>query len=483
VPAGTGNGHHRTRLPKPTRLRVEPLEDRAVPAAFTVSNLADDGPGSLRAAIAAANANPGADLIDFAPRLRGTVALTGGELAVTDDLLIAGPGARRLAVSGGDASRVFRIEGGATVVMDGLTVTRGNGLLRGGGIRNDGTLTLSRAVVSDNVVVGTPGASPSTAAFGGGIFSTGTLTVLHTTFARNRAVGADGDPGGPGSAALGGAVASIGLDGPAASAVISHSTFRDNRALGGAGGAGATSTGGALGGAVMNDNSGMTVGNSTFRDNRAVGGSAAGSPGGFGSGGAIQNAARFGDATLSVGHSTLTNNRAVGGAGGVGRGGGIANFVAFAADPGAGLSATATVTGSTLTGNRAVGGAGPTGGTGQGGGIANENGGVLTVTDTAVVLNRAVGGAGDGGAGGAGRGGGIFNGPATAFGAPTLALQGSLVALNRAIGGAGGGGTDGEGVGGGLYLAPGGAASADGATAVLLNLASTSDDDVFGILV
>ena len=111
VPSGTERGHRPTRLPKrarPTRLSVEPLEDRTVPSTFTVRNLADSGPGSLRAAITAANTNPGADLIGFAPGLRGTVALTSGELGITDDLRIDGPGASRLAVSGNDASRVFQ---------------------------------------------------------------------------------------------------------------------------------------------------------------------------------------------------------------------------------------------------------------------------------------------------------------------------------------------------------------------------------------
>jgi hypothetical protein len=54
------------------------LEDRTVPSTFTVGNLADSGFGSLRAAIADANANPGADLIRFAPAARDGV--TGGKL-------------------------------------------------------------------------------------------------------------------------------------------------------------------------------------------------------------------------------------------------------------------------------------------------------------------------------------------------------------------------------------------------------------------
>ena len=56
--------------------------------------------------------------------------------------------------------------------------------------------------------------------------------------------------------------------------------------------------------------------------------------------------------------------------------------------------------------------------------------------------------------------------------------------FNRADGGAAGdGGTAGLGQGGGLYLAPGGVASADPLTAILFNDASTSDHDVFGVLI
>jgi hypothetical protein len=486
VPTGTGGGRHPIRPPGRARLGVEPLEDRTVPSTFTVDTLADSGLGSLRAAITAANANPGADLIAFAPKLKGTVALTSGELGITDNVLIDGPGANGLAVSGSDLSRVFRIDAGVAVVMDGLTVTRGNAQFRGGGIRNDGTLTLSRAVVSDNVVVGLPGDLPAVNSFGGGIFNTGTLTVLHTTFAGNRAIGADGVPSVSGSGALGGAIMSFGLAGAPAAATISHCAFVDNLAMAGDAAPGGAASN-ALGGGIVNGNGAMTISGSLFRDNRAVGGLG----GGFAAGGAINNNARVGDATLVVSNSTLVNNRAIGGAtatgtGGIGRGGGISNLVAFRAPSGPALSATVTVTGSTLSGNRAVGGAGTTGGLGLGGGLANENGGVLTVSDSLIALNRAIGGAGnggDGGNGGNGCGGGLFNGLPNAFGTPTLTLQGSLVALNRAAGGESDGGTDGHGQGGGMCLAPGGVATADDATAVLFNHASTIGDDVFGILI
>jgi hypothetical protein len=67
------------------------LEVGLTPSTFTVLNLLDDGPDSLRAAIAAANGNAGADVIEFAEDLNGTITL-GSELSITDDLTINGLG-------------------------------------------------------------------------------------------------------------------------------------------------------------------------------------------------------------------------------------------------------------------------------------------------------------------------------------------------------------------------------------------------------
>jgi hypothetical protein len=493
MPSGTEHGRRPTRPAKrflPTQLSALQLEDRIVLSTFTVGNLADSGLGSLRAAITAANTNAGADVVAFTHGLRGTVALTSGELSITDDLRIDGPGALRLAVSGSDSSRVFNISSAAAASIDDLTITRGHGFLRGGGILNAGSLTLSDAVVSDNVVVGLPGMSVDVDPFGGGILNTGTLSVSHTTFVNNQSLGAAGNPGGPGSTGLGGAIMSVGTADAPATATVRFSTFLDNQAKGGAAGVGAPFTRAGLGGAIMNDAGTFTVSNSEFRDNQAVGGAGGGFPGGFGAGGAIANVALFGDAILSVSDSTLTDNQAVGGAAGagtsaqIGRGGAIANFVAGAASLPVSVTATATVTGSTLLGNRAIGGAGATGGTGQGGAITNENGGVLTVSDALIALNQAKGGASQAGNGGNGLGGGIYSGAPNPFGTPSLTLGRSLVTLNRAAGGAaGGGGAAGLGQGGGLYLAPGGVASADSLTTIVFNSASTSDRDVFGVLI
>ena len=83
--------------------RLLKLEERALPSTFTVLNRNDSGPGSLRAEIAAANANPGADTIVFDNGVNGTIKLTSGELLITDSVTINGPGANKLSVSGNDA--------------------------------------------------------------------------------------------------------------------------------------------------------------------------------------------------------------------------------------------------------------------------------------------------------------------------------------------------------------------------------------------
>ncbi len=63
-------------------------------ALLTVTNLNDDGPGSLREAIALANDG---DRIEFA--VTGTIALTSGQLTIDKDLTIHGPGADVLRIT------------------------------------------------------------------------------------------------------------------------------------------------------------------------------------------------------------------------------------------------------------------------------------------------------------------------------------------------------------------------------------------------
>jgi hypothetical protein len=165
------------------RPRLEVLEGRDVPSTLTVTSVADSGPGSLRAEIAAASSG---DTIVFAPGLNGTIILTSGELDITKSLTIQGPGASQLAVSGGNASCVIEVDGATTnVTLSGLTITQGNNILGngGGGIFNNGsTVTLSGCAVTN-----------STAAMGGGIYNEyGTMSITNSTISGNSAMSSDG---------------------------------------------------------------------------------------------------------------------------------------------------------------------------------------------------------------------------------------------------------------------------------------------------
>src|SRR5262245_4226832 len=135
--------------------RLEALEDRTVPSTFLVENLADSGPGSLRQAVLDANDQPGADRIFFTGQAHGMIT-PGGQLDVTDDLEIRGPGAELVAVSGNDASRVFEIAPGVAAALDGLTITHGQAE-NGGGIYNAGALTVDHCTLSANQAVGGEG--------------------------------------------------------------------------------------------------------------------------------------------------------------------------------------------------------------------------------------------------------------------------------------------------------------------------------------
>lgn len=174
---------------------------------------------TLRDAINAANNTTGADTILFdagvfpsGTATPTTIVLAGGTpLQLTDTsgaTTIAGPGPGQVAVSGNSLSTVFLINIGVTAEIDGLTITGGKGsidigggLKAGGGIYNNGRLTLQNAVLTANAagnygggfynaVNGTVTVAGSTIAgnsgqLGGGFFNGGVTTVTNTSITGN----------------------------------------------------------------------------------------------------------------------------------------------------------------------------------------------------------------------------------------------------------------------------------------------------------
>src|ERR1043166_7724661 len=150
---------------------------------ITVTNTNDSGAGSLRQALA--DAIDG-DTIDFAGT--GTIGLTHGELLVTRNITISGPGAENLSINVNAKSRVFHVSSGETVTISGLTIANGHVSDNGGGIYNDhAMLTLSNCVV-----IGNSAPSPY---FGGGIHNDGT-NIAHATMQINNSLITNNSGGG-----------------------------------------------------------------------------------------------------------------------------------------------------------------------------------------------------------------------------------------------------------------------------------------------
>ena len=166
-------------------------------ATITVTSTTDSGAGSLRQAIADAVPD---DTIDFALTSPATIALTSGELLIDKNLTMAGPGVGALTISGNDASRVFNIAAGATVVIRDLSITHGlarGNPAQGGGIYNAGALTLHQVILKDNQAVGQDSTydedegswSNAGSAEGGAIYNSGELTMVGCAIHGNSAVG------------------------------------------------------------------------------------------------------------------------------------------------------------------------------------------------------------------------------------------------------------------------------------------------------
>jgi predicted outer membrane repeat protein len=244
------------------RPRVEELEARVTPAQIPVTNLLDSGVGSLRDAVATANATPGGDEIVFTG-LVGTIALTSGEIAVSDDLTISGTSRNRLAISGSSVSRIFNITAG-NVAISSLSVTNGSALSDGGAILIAAPATL---ILTDVALVANLSADD-----GGAISMQGRVTLSNCLLQNNTAQGDGG---------------AIYVNSQASAVLTTFNTTIANNTAGGLGGgieldasflvnlvqttiSGNTAGTGGGGMDVDDDNNQVTISNSTVAGNQAV---------------------------------------------------------------------------------------------------------------------------------------------------------------------------------------------------------------------
>lgn len=312
----------------------------AVENSRVVTNDNTSGAGSLRQAIIDAEIGSTIEFDSAFFNQPRTISIAlGGELVVNKNLTINGPGANLLSLSGFDgateiSSRLFFIDGGATLNLSGVRLTfafpiGGNG---GAVYINSGTLNANSITIDR-----------CSASIAGAIFNNGTLNLTNSTVIDNQASNAGAIYNEAGRTvnisnsnisnnATSGNVGGIQNKG---TLTITNSTMTNDRTVGTAG-------------AISNEASGnATVSNSTIENGFANNGA----------GGAIYNSGVF---TLT--NSTVSGNRAA-------LGGGITNDGTF------------VLMNSTVSGNRST--------TNKGGGIYNSNGKVLHLLNATVTNNQS----------------------------------------------------------------------------------------------
>ena len=218
-------------------------------ATFTVTKTADTNDGtcdadcSLREAIITANAAAGADVITLPAGTYilsiagpGEIEAATGDLNINDDLTINGADSSTTVIDGGGLDRVFQLSGFTPPIMAIQEVTIQNGLaVAGGGI----SIAAGANLIINRIVVRTNKAS-----VGGGIRNDGTLSVRNCTFFDNEATG---------NGVGGGAIHNAGV------LTVESSTFENNDALLGQGGAIK----------IVELNASLNIENSTFTGNGA----------------------------------------------------------------------------------------------------------------------------------------------------------------------------------------------------------------------
>ena len=328
--------------------------------------------GDLRAQILAANASPGADVINFscgAPPC--TITLTGPLPPITETLTIDGGTQGSIIIDGASAYRVFFVDTGA-VALQNLVIRNGRGQGGTGGTGDGG---------------GGGGAG-----LGGGLFvnqASAAVSLTNVRFQSCSAIGGAGGayasqayPGGGGGGMVFRGGNSTGNTGaPGGGGMLAQGVDLSSGQNGSDGGAGGGGGGGRLGAGTPGNGSAAYATNLGGLAGATVNGGA----GGFGGGGGgapigAGGAGGFGGGGGGTGSSTVAGNGGPGGGGGGSDGG---------------TRGTAGSLGSGVTGGN--GGTG-TGGGGGGGAAAGPavfvNAGTLTITNSYATGSSATAGAG-----------------------------------------------------------------------------------------
>ena len=148
---------------------------------FTVTNLDNNGPGSLRRAVNLANGNPGLDQVVFQSSLSGVLALNSA-VYIYDGVEIAGPGANQVTVDGQGGDRILSLYGlpadNRRVAVSDLTLQGGYADYGGAIYGPDADLEIARSTITGN-----------TATYAGGAIytSNSSLTLADTNITDNSA--------------------------------------------------------------------------------------------------------------------------------------------------------------------------------------------------------------------------------------------------------------------------------------------------------
>jgi len=284
-------------------LTVLPLQGHVAQAgggnSILVNSLSDNaticavsGTECLRNAIVTANSDAFALQINF--NVAGTITLSATLPAITNTYGLIIDGSNGIVIDGANAIQIFIVSSGAVATLERLTIQRGFSATSGGGVRNNGNLTINSSTLTYNSAKG-----------GGGVSNTGVLTIIWTTLSHN-SVPTGGGGGGGVLNASGGTLSvsfstffnntvdndcggGLGNDGSGTVATIRSTTFDSNFA----------STTSGCGGALYNYLATMVITNSTFSGNGAQFGGAIHQDGG----------------AITIGNSTFSNNSGSFGAG------------------------------------------------------------------------------------------------------------------------------------------------------------------------